>query len=72
MRTRAQRIQDRASFLTKPYEEPAVMLTHAISELCYTIDDASAQIAEAHEETRKAIDQLSAAIDKQLKEVARA
>jgi methyl-accepting chemotaxis protein len=48
------------------------MLTHAISELCYTIDDASAQIAEAHEETRKAIDQLSAAIDKQLKEAARA
>ena len=49
MRTRAQRIQDRASFLTKPYEEPAVMLTHAISELCYSIDDVGERIAEAHE-----------------------
>ena len=72
MRTRAQRIQDRASFLTKPYEEPAVMLAHAISELCYSIDDMGERIAEAHDETRKAIDQLSAAIGKQLKEAARA
>ena len=60
MRTRAQRIQDRASFLTKPYEEPAVMLAHAISELCYSIDDVGERIVEAHNETRKAIDQLSA------------
>jgi hypothetical protein len=45
MRTRTERAQDRAAFLTPPYEEPAVMLAHAIAELCLTIDDASERIA---------------------------
>ena len=66
MRTRAQRIEDRASILTGLNEEPAVMLAQAVSELCYSIDDVGERIDEAHEETRKAIDQLSADIDKHL------
>jgi hypothetical protein len=70
MRSRSERIQDRASFLTPPYEEPAVLLAHAIVELCHTVDDASERIAEAQGETRRAIDQLSDDLGKHLKQSA--
>jgi hypothetical protein len=55
MRSRSDRIQDRASFLTPPFEEPAVMLAHAILELCHTVDDASERLTDAIDELRKDI-----------------
>jgi hypothetical protein len=69
MRTPNQRAQDRAAFLTPPYEEPAVMLAHAIAELCRTLDEASEEITEAQDDTRRAIDQLKVTL---VKEAARA
>lgn len=52
MRNRTDRDRDRASFLTPPFEEPPVMLAHAIRELCFTIDDAAELIVSALEVTR--------------------
>jgi hypothetical protein len=51
MRNRNDRIRDRASFLTPPYEEPAVMIAQAIAELCRTV-------TEAVDELRDDIEQL--------------
>ena len=52
MRNRNDRIRDRASFLTPPYEEPAVMIAQAIAELCRTV-------TEAVDELRDDIEQLA-------------
>lgn len=63
MRTRSERVRDRASMLTPPYEEPAVMIAHAIIELCWTVDDAA-------ERLRAELDQLRLAVDRYANEPA--
>ena len=72
MRTRTQRIQDRASTRPILMQEPAVMLTHAtiveaVLELCRSLDDTAERLEAASEETRKAVERLSDDFGKHLK-----
>lgn len=52
MRSHMHRDRDRASFVTPPYDEPAVMLAYAILELCHTIDDAAGVVAQSLNQTK--------------------
>ena len=69
MRTRTQRIDARTDVMTGVNDHDTT-LCQALMELCATIDDAAERTAEAHEETRKAIDQLGDALTKGLRQAA--
>jgi hypothetical protein len=66
MRTRTERSEARRDVMSG-VDDRDVTLCQAILELCSTIDDASERIAEAHDETRKALDQLADDIGRYLK-----
>jgi hypothetical protein len=67
MRTRTERMDERRDVMAGANDQD-VALCHALMELCRTIDDASERIAEAHDETRKAIDQMSDDVGRHLKQ----
>ena len=63
MRTRAERIEARRDVM-EGVGDTDVTVVQAILELCATIDDASERIADAQDETRKAIDQFNADVSR--------
>lgn len=67
MRTRTERMEARHDVM-EGVSDRDVTIVQALLELCRTIDDASERIAEAHDETRKAIDAMSDGIGRQLKQ----
>lgn len=67
MRTRTERQEARREIMHGVNDNDTT-LVEAIMELCRTIDDASERLADAHDETRKAIDALSDDVGKQLKQ----
>jgi hypothetical protein len=67
MRTRSQRIDARADAMDGVNDRDATIV-QAILELCATIDDASERVAEAHDETRQAIERMSDAVERLLKQ----
>jgi hypothetical protein len=67
MRTRTERIEARRDVM-EGVGDHDVTLCQALIEVCRTIDDASERIADAHDETRKAIDQLTDDLAKHLKD----
>jgi hypothetical protein len=58
MRTRTQRLDARREIM-KGVNDHDTTMVEAILELCDTLDDLGERFADAHDETRKAIDGLA-------------
>jgi hypothetical protein len=71
MRTRTERMEDRRDVM-EGVADHDVTLCQALIEVCRTIDDASERIADAHNETRLALERMSDAVERQLKQTAEA
>jgi hypothetical protein len=67
MRSRTERMEARHDVM-EGVGDHDVTLVQALMEVCRTIDDAAERIAEAHEETRKSIDQMSDDMGRHMKQ----
>jgi hypothetical protein len=69
MRTRTER-EDALTEIEQAANDHDVMMVRALLELCRRIDEASERVADAHDETRQAIDALSESLNRRLQAVA--